>query len=206
MAISVLCLAALVSMAACGTGTADGSPDADAAPPSASSDTGAETDENENRNVFAETAWGFQIDTVTLDGVSITEEAFQDNALTVLNVWGTWCPPCVDELPHLQEVSERFKNKNVQIVGVLQDGVTEPGVPDNAAIASAKTLLSAVGATYTMILPDETLLMDFIGKMQYFPTTFFIDSTGETVRTEVGAKAADEWEAIIDEVLQDVSE
>ena len=204
-AILILCSVALAT-AACGPDPASDSPDAGPSSSSASVDTVAESGESEGSGTADRAACGIRIDTVTLDDVSITEEAFRDNALTVLNVCGTWCPPCVDELPRLQEVSERFKDKNVRIVGVLQDGVTERGLPDAAAIESAKTLLAAAGVTYTVILPDEALLLDFIGKMQYFPTTFFIDSSGEVVRTEVGAKDTDEWEAIIDAVLRDISE
>lgn len=152
-----------------------------------------------------ETEWALSINTLTLDEVSFTEADLQDNVLTLLNVWGTWCPPCVGELPHLQEASEHGQDKGVQIVGVLQDGVTRSGEVDSAVVDDAKALLEAAGVTYTVILPDQTLAQEFIATMQYFPTTFFLDAQGEVVKTVVGAKSAEVWISLIDEALADAA-
>lgn len=152
----------------------------------------------------AGSTWAMDIETVTLDQEPLTETAFQGNDLTIFNIWATWCPPCVGELPHLQEINERFAEKNVQVVGVLQDGVTESGAADNEVIEAAKCLLSDAGATYTMILPDETIMRTFIDGMQYFPTTFFVNAKGEIVETVVGANDTKKWEKIIDEVLEEL--
>lgn len=149
--------------------------------------------------------WALAVDTVTLDGAPVTSADFAGNTLTVLNVWATWCPPCVAELPHLQAMSETFADQGVEIVGVLEDGVTELGVPDEATIDNAKTLLADAGAGYRVILPDEALRETFISEMQYFPTTFFLDSSGNLVETVVGANSAQDWEDIIHGVLQKVS-
>ena len=225
--IPILCLVACIGLTACGTDAKSNLPDTNEteksrrtiektettskAPDISSSsaqnvETDEESKESENSGNSGETAaWAFQIDTVTLDNMPITEEAFKDNVLTVLNVWGTWCPPCVEELPELQEVNERFKDKNVQIVGVLQDGIVDVGIPDNEIIESAKILLTDAGAAYTVILPDETLLTRFIYDMQYYPTTFFLDAKGEVVHTEIGSANANTWERIINEVLEDIS-
>ncbi|MDR0434619.1 MAG: TlpA family protein disulfide reductase [Gracilibacteraceae bacterium] len=193
--ILLVCPLVLLTAAACGKSGAGSANSAAAAETAgeAWSDSGA-------------TVWELGIDTVTLDGEPITHEAFAENDLTVLNIWATWCPPCVRELPHLQEVSARFKDRGVQIVGVLQDGVTAAGAPAGDVIESAKTLLQTTGAAYTMILPDETITLNLIAKMQYFPTTFFINAKGEVVETVIGANDADSWEETINAVLADISQ
>ena len=210
----ILCLATAISLVACGNRpTRDSS---DTSEPKRSQRTIEKTDSTtthspaissspSSQNFDTETVWGLQINTVTLDLVPVTEEVFKDNVLTVLNVWGTWCPPCVEELPELQIVSERFKDKNVQIVGVMQDGIIDIGIPDHEMIEAGKILAADAKAEYMMILPDETLMTRFIYEMQYFPTTFFLDAKGEVVHTEVGSMNADRWEMIINDVLKEIS-
>ena len=39
----------------------------------------------------------------------------------VLNFWATWCPPCVDEMPSLVQLEQRFGNKGITVVGVSVD-------------------------------------------------------------------------------------
>lgn len=146
--------------------------------------------------------WAQDIQTTSLSGESVTADTFSENTLTILNVWATWCPPCVEELPHLQAASEAFSDRGVQIIGVLQDGVTELLVPDETAIASAQTLLTDAGASYLVILPDETITASLIRQMQYFPTTYFIDQNGTIINTVVGANDAEAWEAMIHEALE----
>lgn len=145
------------------------------------------------------------IDTVDLSGAPVTDAQFLQNELTVFNVWGTWCPPCVGELPELQRLSEAFAERGVQIVGVLQDGVTETGEPSDRDIANALKLLESAGASYTVILPDETLTSAFISQMQFFPTTFFVDREGAVVHTVVGAKDFEAWSDEIDAIVEQIS-
>lgn len=151
-----------------------------------------------------DTGAAFNVNTKALDGGTFTSGDIAQNRLTVLNVWGTWCPPCVAELPELQQVNEAFKDKGVEVVGVLQDGVGQDGSEDAAVIASAETLLQDAGALYRIVLPDEVLQQEFIDGMQYFPTTFFLNSSGEIVKTVTGANDYENWSKIIDEVLEEL--
>ena len=144
------------------------------------------------------------IDTTDLNGTEITEENFSQNKLTILNVWATWCPSCIAELPELQKISEAFADQGVQVVGVVQDGVSE-GAPSEKNIENAQKLLEDAGASYTVILPDETLTAEFISQMQSFPTTFFIDSKGTVVHTVIGAKNFEDWSDEINVVLSEIS-
>ena len=58
------------------------------------------------------------------------------------------------------------------------------------------------GVNYRVILPDEYLQTEFIDSMQYFPTTFFLDSEGNLVETVVGANNFESWGKLIDETLE----
>lgn len=179
-----------------------------AEPPAGNADSAGQSvpSSGSNADVSGTSGWELQIDTTTLDGDAVTSDDFADNKLTVMNVWATWCPPCVDELPHLQEMSKVFADKDVEVIGVLQDGVSELGVRSDKSIASAQKLLLEAGADYRVILPDTVIMETFIAQMQYFPTTFFLDGEGNVVETVIGARDAAEWEEMINGALEKVSQ
>jgi thiol-disulfide isomerase/thioredoxin len=201
MAVLLVLVVLIFLMAACQG--ADNSNEPGSAPPSISTDTNTPSGAEGNSQ---SDGWdNLSIATTDLSGAEITDESFAQNRLTMFNVWATWCPPCIEELPELQEISRTFADQGVQVVGVLQDGVTELGVPDEKVIENAQALLKDAGANYTVILPDETLMTELINQMQYFPTTFFIDSEGTVAHTVVGAKDFEDWSDEIKGILSEIS-
>ncbi|MDR0396910.1 MAG: TlpA family protein disulfide reductase [Oscillospiraceae bacterium] len=147
-------------------------------------------------------AWPIQFDTRSLAGEKVTQSDFAGNKLTVLNVFATWCAPCVRELPELGKVALEYADKGVQMVGLLEDGVDQLKLAANeAVIEQARTLLSGARADYLVILPDQALWNEFVAGLQYVPTTFFLDGTGKVVETLIGSRDAAGWSKEIDAVL-----
>ena len=174
-----------------------------------SSDTKADESadaDNEDSSAQADENWSLNIDTVTLDGEPVKGTDFSENTLTVMNIWATWCGPCVKELPELEKIDEAFADKGVKVVGVLQDGITAAGEQDAQVIEQAKALLSDAKADYQMVLPDDTLVNEFISTMMAFPTTIFIDSEGRIIETIVGSNDFTGWSEAIEKALTDLSE
>ena len=89
-------------------------------------------------------------------------------------MWATYCTPCVDEMPALETLSQNYKDKGVQVLGLVADVFD-----DEAKKAEAKEILTATGTTYPNLLPDlvldNSLLYDITGT----PTTLFLDSEGK---------------------------
>ncbi|WFD11187.1 TlpA family protein disulfide reductase [Tepidibacter hydrothermalis] len=108
-----------------------------------------------------------------LDGNEITNKVFKDNDLTVINIWGTECPPCIEEIPELQKLQDEFKDKKVKVIGVVSDKQTE----------AAKEILNIQKANYTNIIPDENLEKEVVNNFDYTPATIFVNSKGEVVDT-----------------------
>ena len=108
---------------------------------------------------------------VDLDGNEISTADFEGKTL-VINLWGSWCPPCREEAPVLREVSENLADDNVQFIGILTKD--KP--------AAAKAFNTKAGITYPSIVDEDGRLQLAFAKSlpsQAIPTTWVIDKNGK---------------------------
>lgn len=162
---------------------------------------GAESEDETERvgkeDVTADTALSFE--TTDLEGNTVrSEDIFSKNKITMINIWGTFCGPCISEMPYLEELNGRLADKDCGVIGIVCD---ISGPEDTGQIETAKEIIGTTGVTYQNLLPwdgfEEALPAMFI------PMTYFVNADGElTGEPSVGAKGADEYEALIDEILQ----
>ena len=112
--------------------------------------------------------------TSDLEGNDVNiSDVYAGHKVTMINVWATWCEPCVDELPRLEKLSKEFEAKDCQIIGICMDAFKGN---DNSG---AKEILEQAGVTYlNLTAPDNGT---DIFAMQYFPTSFFVDSNGKVL-------------------------
>ncbi len=138
-------------------------------------------------------------ETFDIDGNSVSSaDIFAENELTIINIWGTYCGPCIREMPDLAKLSERLKDKNCEIVGIVCDVA---GPSDTAMIETAKKILEETGVSYLNLLPWANTFGDF--PAQFIPTTYFVDSKGHIVgEALIGARSADDYEELIDAALE----
>ena len=138
----------------------------------------------------------------TLDGEDADVSVFKNAKLTVVNVWGTFCSPCIEELPYLGEIAAEYEKKGVQIIGIVGDAYTSSMELDSAVVEDAKGIVKDTGAKYMHIVPDEEFFVELVTNMTAFPTTYFLDSDGNFVgQAVVGALDKGSWEAKLDSVL-----
>ncbi len=142
--------------------------------------------------------------TVDLDGNTVTQDIFKQYDLTMVNIWATWCNPCISEIPDISQVADSYANKNVNVIGILGDGIDLNTLElDEDAISNAKQILEQTSATYKTIVPDTEIFLNVLVSLQYYPTTFFIDSNGNIIGDPyIGVHDYDDWSAIIDELLE----
>ena len=79
----------------------------------------------------------FAFESVDLDGKEITSELYSNNKLTMINIWGTFCGPCIREMPGLAKLSEENKAKGVEIIGIPIDIIDDWGKLDKSLKADA---------------------------------------------------------------------
>lgn len=145
--------------------------------------------------------------TVDLNGEYLDETFFQNKKLTMVNVWATFCAPCLREMPELGELSQEYASKDVQFAGVVLDTMDEEANIDQSQVEYARQLVEQTGAAYTHLLPSLDLLNAGLAEIYSVPTTFFLDENGSVVgETYVGSRSKEEWSTIIDSVLSGLEE
>lgn len=136
----------------------------------------------------------------TQEGEEVTQEVFAGGKLTLVNIWGTFCGPCIQEMPDLGELSAEYADRGLQVVGIVSD-VTEPGTQE------AWEIIEATGADYMHIIPSQQLYENFLWEVQAVPTTIFVDSKGRRVGDVViGARDKADWIEEIEKRLQEVED
>lgn len=142
-----------------------------------------------------------QFEASTLDGENINQDIFKEYDLTMVNVWATWCGPCVEELPEIGELYEKLP-ENVNIVSICTDA------EDDGELA--KEILEKSNCKFTTIVGNDSLDESILKQIDGLPTTVFVDSNGNIVgENQIGApgdsgKIADAYMKIINERLESI--
>lgn len=134
----------------------------------------------------------------TVDGTEVTQDIFAEADLTMVNIWGTFCGPCIAEMPELGELSREYEGSGVRIIGMLCD-VYEPG--DEEALE----IIEATEADYMHIVASDDLMKGNLGAVQAVPTTVFVDKEGKQVgKAYSGATDKETWKQRIEELREEV--
>ncbi len=155
---------------------------------------GADDDGVENEYAVEQMEIGSSIgsfESVDMDGNEVNDSIFAEKDVTVINVWATFCGPCIAEMPELAAMAEELPD-NAQVVGIVMDtppagskGNSWGGDADN--IKDAKMICDKAGVKYTNILASESVSKAF-GNVEAVPTTFIVDRSGNTIcKAFVGA-------------------
>lgn len=135
----------------------------------------------------------------SLDGETVSDAIFEEHELTVINFWGTFCPPCIREMPDLGKLAHSMP-KGSRLVGIVLD--VEPD--DEDMKKDARIILERAGADFLQILPVEDM-MPVIKHVDAVPTTIFVDAEGRMTGTPViGARSEEGYRAEIEKALQEV--
>lgn len=136
-----------------------------------------------------------RFEAMDLEGnVVSSEEIFAQHEITMVNIWATWCGPCISELGELQALHTRFLEKDCAVLGLLTDQDTE----------KAGKLMAENGITYQVVLAPETFSSIF--PFEAIPTTFFVDRSGAFLGTKIQGAYPDMYEDALQPLLEQVQQ
>jgi thiol-disulfide isomerase/thioredoxin len=122
------------------------------------------------------------------DGANASLADFRDR-FVVLNLWATWCAPCVAELPALARAQESLREDGVLILPVDME-------KKSAEEISAFLSDNGAGSLPTYIDRDYALMQAFEAFTVGLPYTIFIDTEGRQIASASGPQEWDDAEAI----------
>lgn len=125
---------------------------------------------------------------ISLDGVDHSKHNISEyigrGQWVVLNIWGTRCPPCREEIPELVNFHDEYKNEDAVVLGIAIDFPSYGYAKKDEVIAFSDDYF----IDFPILLSDATITEKLgLGRLEGLPTTFIFDPEGIVVGTQVGA-------------------
>jgi len=136
-------------------------------------------------------------ETTDTKGNKITEKIFADKDITMVNVWGTFCGPCINEMPELQKIYESLP-KNANLIGIVAD--VPEGMKDG--VDNANYIEKQTGVKYTNLTLSDSL-SSFAKRFYAVPSTIFVDKNGNIIGELVMGADIDAYVRNLQNVLTD---
>ncbi len=127
----------------------------------------------------------------TLEGERVSLKAYRGKVI-FLNFWATWCGPCRMEMPSMEKLWQDFKEEDFVMLAV--------NIQEESKLVSS--FMKEMNLSFPVLL-DEKGSVSRSYRIRGIPTTFFLNSKGETIGTAVGARdwASEESFRLIRELL-----
>lgn len=137
-------------------------------------------------------------DTHTLEGEAINSTVFGDYDLTMVNFWGTYTYPDINETAVLAELDKQIKTmEGVNFMQVVID------TPSEEAEELALKIKAENGAEYTSVIPDKRLASWIVNNIEGIPTTVFVNNDAVVVGEPIqGVKTLDEYLTLLNAQLE----
>jgi peroxiredoxin len=103
----------------------------------------------------------------------------------LLDFWTTWCKPCMNELPNLQKIYQKYAARGFTLLGIPSD--------DAKTASKIKPTLHAKGLTFPNV-PDTDRRINNLYNVRNYPTTVLIAPDGSVQMVAMGYKLGDEVE------------
>lgn len=135
--------------------------------------------------------------TVDLAGNKVTNDIFKDKKVTAINIWGTFCPPCIEEMPELAKWADDMP-KDAQIIGIVCDAKSEN---DKQTKDAAVEIVNNANVKFLNLLPDNGI-KEYLENVSAVPTTIFVDSEGNILGDSVVGANVPKYKSRLAELLK----
>ena len=133
-----------------------------------------------------------------INGNEVTQSIFANKDLTVVNIWGTFCGPCINEMPELGAWEKELPD-NVQIVGLIVD---ISSTDDETQIAVAKQITEKADVGFVNLIGGNGDFDELIGSIVGVPTTIFVDKSGNIVGEIIVGADVDRYKSFVNKYIE----
>jgi thiol-disulfide isomerase/thioredoxin len=157
----------------------------------------AKAREKQIEEYFAATQpYPFDFKLESVEGKMVSLSEMRGAKVTIVDFWGTWCPPCRMEIPHFVELHQEYGDKGVQIIGINYERTEK-----EEGLAQIKDFAEGADIKYPLVLGDEATQNQVPG-FRGFPTTLFLDSQGIVRAQTVGYVSKEILAGIVERILE----
>ncbi len=129
------------------------------------------------------------------EGNPVDNTLFSGNEVTLLNFWFNGCSACVNEMPALDELNKKLREKGAELVGInVEAGDSEQ------TLSEAKEILAKQGATYRNLFITGGEAKEYVKGIFTFPMTLLVDKNGNLIGEPITGSIEDEKK--IDAILK----
>ena len=121
-----------------------------------------------------------------------TLQQFYGQKVLYIDFWASWCSPCIQSFPFLNDLNQDFREKGLQVIAIGMDQESE----------DSKSFLAKYPATFTVLSDiDEKCATDFDVKVM--PSSYLVDRKGVIRHVHLGFRSGDvkELRNIIEQLL-----
>jgi len=97
--------------------------------------------------------------------------------VVIIEFWATWCPPCRESIPELNKVSEKFRDKNFQLLGISVD-------KGGDALSKVRDFVKEYSVVYPVMVDNGSVNVAY--GVSGIPVMFIIDKEGKVVKRHMG--------------------
>ena len=133
-----------------------------------------------------------EFDLAVLDGESASLDTYKGQ-FVLLNFWATWCPPCLEEMPHMETAYQHFKDRGFAVVAISSDEEGE---------STVAPFIEKLGVTFPILLDTDKAVSTVYGAKN-LPLSFILNRNGEVIAGAVGERnwASEEAISVLDEMI-----
>ncbi len=139
-------------------------------------------------------AFDFDFNLVSIDGDKVAMADYKGKVL-IVDFWGTWCPPCREEIPHFVELHRKYKDDGLAIVGINYENSDDPA-------ELIRAFAKDEGILYPCVIGDDAT-RNLVPNFEGYPTTLFVDRNGKVRLKIVGLHPYERLEAIVQALLDE---